>query len=334
MRQAGKYVKIAVMEIYFAPMEGITDYIYRRIHREYFPGVDRYFAPFLSPTQNHVFPPRELRQVLPENNRDVPLTPQLLTKNAGDFLWAAARLAEMGYKEVNLNVGCPSGTVTAKGKGSGLLAAPEALRRLLDGIFAACPVAVSVKTRLGMERPEEFAPILEIYNDYPIAQLIIHPRTKREMYGGPVHMDVFTEAAAKSRAPVCYNGDIRSPADIRAVGERFPGLAGVMIGRGLAASPGLAMAAAGGEVKKETLRLFHEKLCAAYCEAFGGPGSALHRMKAIWHYMLASFAGGEAYEKRLAKARRWDEFLALTAEIFDRCPLAQAGEKSNFQRID
>ena len=170
------------MELYFAPLEGITDYIYRRIHRRYFPGVDRYFTPFLSPTQNHIFPPRELRQVAPENNRDIPLVPQLLTKNAADFLWAANALADMGYGEVNLNAGCPSGTVTAKGKGAGLLADPDALRRLLDGIFAAAPVRVSVKTRLGVRDPEEFGAILAVYNDYPISRLIIHARTKsREM---------------------------------------------------------------------------------------------------------------------------------------------------------
>ena len=299
-------------------MEGITDYIYRQIHRRFFPGVDRYFTPFLSPTQNHVFPPRELRQVVPENNGGIPLVPQLLTKSAEDFLWAAARLADMGYGEVDLNVGCPSGTVTAKGKGAGLLGAPDSLRRLLDGIFADPPLAVSVKTRIGVRSSEEFGPILDIYNDYPLSGLIIHPRTKAEMYGGAVHMDVFAAALAASRAPVCYNGDIASAEDVHALERRFGGLKAVMIGRGLVADPALAARMTGIVPDRETLRRFHDELCAAYCEAFGGPGSAIHRMKAIWAYMLRSFREGERYARRLAKTRRWEEFRAVTDEVFDR----------------
>ncbi len=321
------------MELYFAPMEGLTDYIYRRIHRRFFPGVDRYFTPFLSPTQNHIFPPRELKQVLPENNRDVPLTPQLLTKNAADFLWAASALADMGYEEVNLNAGCPSGTVTAKGKGAGLLADRDALRRLLDGIFSAAPpVRVSVKTRLGIRDPEEFGPILDIYNDYPVSQLIIHPRTKAEMYGGGVHLDAFAKALAASRALVCYNGDVRAPADIRALAARSPDLDAVMIGRGLVADPALVCRVHGNAPDRETLRRFHEELCGAYCEAFGGPGSAIHRMKAVWTLMLPSFQGGEAYAKQLGKTRKWSDLLALTGKVLDELPPAEPPAVSPFER--
>ena len=320
------------MELYFAPMEGVTDYIYRRIHRRYFPGVDKYFTPFLSPTQNHVFPPRELRQVLPENNEGTPLVPQLLTKNPADFLWAANALADMGYGEVNLNVGCPSGTVTAKGKGAGLLADPEGLRRLLDGIFAAgpLPVAVSVKTRLGVHRPEEFERILAVYNDYPICQLIIHARTRDEQYAGPVHLDCFRAAVEWARMPVCYNGDVRTAADIRAIGARFPAAA-VMVGRGLVSDPALVSRVRGEAVEPDALRRFHEALCDAYCAAFGGPGSAIHRMKAIWSLMLSNFQGGEAYAKGLGKTRRWEEFRALTDQVLAALPPAADPGPSRFE---
>ena len=320
------------MELYFAPLEGITDHIYRRIHRRYFPGVDRYFTPFLSPTQNHIFPPRERKQILPENNRDVPLTPQLLTKNAADFLWAANALEDMGYEEVNLNVGCPSSTVTAKGKGAGLLGDLDGLRRLLDGIFdASVPVRISVKTRLGMRDAEEFASILAVYNDYPISQLIIHPRTKTEMYGGTVHLDAFEKALAASRAPVCYNGDVRTAADIRAIRSRFPAIGAIMIGRGLAADPALVCRAEGGASGRDTLKKFHQELCGAYCAAFGGPGSAIHRMKAIWSLMLGSFQGGENYAKRLAKTANWADFLTLTGDILDRLELRPEAADSPFE---
>lgn len=312
------------MEVYFAPMEGVTDHIYRRLHRRFFPGVDRYFTSFLSPGQNHLFPPRELRQVAPENNEGIPLVPQLLTKNAADFLWAAGQLAAMGYGEVNLNVGCPSGTVTAKGKGAGLLADRDSLRRLLDGIFAACPVRVSVKTRLGVRDGAEFGPILDIYNDYPISQLIIHARTKQQMYAGQVQLDAFAAALAASRAPVCYNGDIRSPEDVSALAERFPSLGAVMIGRGLVSDPALAARLQGGTADAGTLRRFHEALCQAYCQAFGGPQSAIHRMKAIWSYMLAGFDGGQQYARPLAKTRRWPDFLAVTEQVFASLPLRES----------
>ena len=319
------------MKLYFAPLEGITDYIYRRLHRRYFPGVDMYFTPFISPTYNHLFTQRQLRQLAPENNEGVPLTPQLLTKNAGDFLWAANALADMGYEEVNLNVGCPSGTVTAKGKGAGLLADRESLRRLLDGIFAAAPMRVSVKTRLGVRDPEEFGAILDIYNDYSISELIVHARTAKEMYAGPVHVDIFDRALSASRVPLCYNGDVTTPADIRALARRFPALSAVMIGRGLVADPALISRMAGVEPDRETLRAFHDDLWETYCTAFGGPSSAMHRMKAIWAHMIGSFQGGETYAKGLAKAKKWPDFLALTEDIFAVLPLVHPAEESPFE---
>ena len=163
----------------FAPMEGITGFLFRQLHHQYFPGVDRYYIPFLSPTQDHTFTPRELREVLPENNQGLEVVPQLLTKSPEDFLWAAGELSAMGYQTVNLNLGCPSGTVVAKGKGAGMLRCPEDLERFLDTVFSRAPCAVSVKTRLGLSDAAEFGPILEIYNRYPISELIVHPGFSR-----------------------------------------------------------------------------------------------------------------------------------------------------------
>ncbi len=306
------------MKLYFAPMEGVTDHIYRRIHRRFYPGVDKYFTPFLSPTQNHVFPPRELRQVLPENNEDVPLVPQLLTKRPEDFLWAARVLADMGYTEVNLNAGCPSGTVTAKGKGAGLLADTDGLRRLLDGIFAAAPVAISVKTRLGVKSGEEFSALLAVFGDYPIAELTVHARTAAQQYAGRPDLDCFSQALSALPFPVCYNGDLRTVSDIREARERFPGLEAAMIGRGLAADPALAARAKGNSPDRGTLRAFTDALWEAYCAAFGGPASAMNRMKAIWALMLDSFQDGDAFGKRLGKTRKWPDFLAVTRRVLDQ----------------
>ena len=167
------------MNIYFAPLEGVTGSEFRRIHHRFFPGVDAYYMPFVSPTQDHVFTQRELRNVLPENNQGFRAVPQLLTKNAGDFLWCAGELAAMGYDEVNFNLGCPSGTVVAKGKGAGMLARPEELDRFLDIVFSkAPPIRISLKTRIGVERPEEFPRLLEIFGKYPVSLLIVQPKIR------------------------------------------------------------------------------------------------------------------------------------------------------------
>lgn len=155
------------MTLYFAPLEGVTDAVFRRIHHECFPGVSKYFIPFISPTQNLAFTSRDWAAIAPENNIGVPAVPQLLAKDASLFLWAAQALCDMGYPEVNLNLGCPSGTVTAKGKGSGLLADVPALERLLDGIFEKRPIPVSIKTRIGYAHVEEWDRLLDVFARYP-----------------------------------------------------------------------------------------------------------------------------------------------------------------------
>ena len=302
-------------------MEGLTDMVYRRIHKKYYPGIDRYYAPFISPTQNHRFAPREQRELSPENNAGVPLVPQLIGKNADDFLWAAEELAQLGYKEVNLNLGCPSGTVTAKGKGAGFLATPDRLDAFLENIFNSSPIAISVKTRLGMEQPEEFGPILEIYNRYPIRELIIHPRTKREMYNGNVHLDVFSQATKNTTLPICYNGNLFTVEDIHDFSRKFPNVDAVMLGRGLVADPGMIARTNGYLTNKSTLLNFHLELCEGYTNTFGSQASALPRMKAIWSCMLPAFQNGESFRKSLIKAKRWQDFIAVTEQIFQTSSL-------------
>jgi len=310
-----------MMEFECAPLEGVTDAVYRRAHSRFYPGIARYYTPFISPTQNRRFTPREMRELAPENNGGVRLIPQLLGKNTGDMLWAMGALADMGYDEVNLNLGCPSGTVFAKGKGAGLLKSPDELRAFLDGIFAAAPVAVSVKTRLGVEDPAEFPALLAVYNDYPIRRLVIHARTRREQYTPGVHRDMFAWAEKHTALPLSYNGDLFTARDIEDFRADFPAAETIMLGRGLIADPGLIARISGQCADKERLRRFHEALCREYPVVFGDRSSAMHRMKAIWQYMLASFDGGEGYRKKLEKARRWDDFLAVTDEIFDRLEL-------------
>ena len=225
------------MKYYFAPMEGITTHVFRAVHSRRFPGADRYYTPFFSPTSDHLFTPRELRELTPETPCPAPVVPQILSKCAADIVWAAEGLQDMGYTVFNLNLGCPSATVTAKGKGAGLLQKPDALDTLLADVFAASPVAVSLKSRIGYLAPEEFPRLLSIYRQYSVQELILHPRTRKEMYSGAVHMDAFALAAAGSPFPVVYNGDLFTAEDIRAFEAAHPETEAVMLGRGAAAAP-------------------------------------------------------------------------------------------------
>jgi len=308
---------------YAAPMEGVTGWVWRGLHSRYFPGTDRYYIPFFSPTGNHLFTPRARRELCPEHNEGVPAVPQLLTRSAEDFLWAARELHAMGYGEVNLNLGCPSGTVVAKGKGAGLLARPEELERFLDAVFAAAPCAVSIKTRLGMTDEAEFTRLLAIYNRYPVAELIIHPRVQREGYQGQVRFGAFEAAARESRSAVCYNGDLKNRADCAALAARQPGLPAAMIGRGLIADPALIRKVRGGkEAGKAELEAFLTGLYEGYIRDFGNVSGAVARMKEVWSYQIRLFPGSEKHAKLLRKAGSAAEYESAAASIFRDLPLA------------
>lgn len=299
------------MRYYFAPLEGLTDSIYRRLHHKYFPGIDRYYTPFFSPSIHRKLTQKERRELLPA--KDFQVVPQALTRNAEDFLWLAQRCVDAGYIELNLNLGCPSGTVTAKGKGAGLLRKPDALDKLLEDIFSATPIAVSVKTRIGYASAEEFAGLLDIFNRYPIKELTIHPRTRTAFYNGDVDMDAFRYAAENSHNPLCYNGNLCSRTQIDAFAENFPGIDAVMLGRGLIGDPGM-LSAGGTDI--HALEAFHDELLGAYTEAFGSSRNAMFRMKENWHYMIARFPGCEKLYKRLRKTTDINEYLSTTQEIF------------------
>lgn len=301
------------MQYYFAPLEGITDSIYRRLHHKYFPGLDRYYSPFFSPTVHRSLTPREARELPPADTNKFTLIPQLLTKVPKDFIWMAGVCKELGYNEVNLNLGCPSGTVTAKGKGSGMLKDPVALDQFLDEIFNGTPLNISVKTRLGFDSSEEFPAILEIFNRYPIQELIIHPRARKAFYSGDVDMDMFVFALKNSRAPVCYNGNLYCMEQIRTLEEKYPHVSAVMLGRGLIADPGMLCP---GGTDIHLLEQFHDELLDAYLEAFGGSRNAMFRLKENWHYLIDHFDGSEKLAKQLRKTTDLGEYKRITSEIF------------------
>ena len=305
------------MNYYFAPMEGLTDSIYRREHHRFFGGVDRYYMPFFSPTVHRTLPPREVRELPRADTLPFCAVPQVLTKDAGDFLWAAEVVRDLGYEEINLNIGCPSGTVVAKGKGSGMLRDLDALAQFFDSIFSASPLPVSIKTRIGLETADEFPAILDLYNRYPIRELTIHPRVRKAFYDGAVQREWFSYAAAHSRIPLCYNGDIRSLSDMGSLQREYPGLDAVMIGRGLIADPGMLC----GGTDPGMLEAFMNALMDDYEVAFASCRNALFRMKENWAHLHDRFQGSEKLWKKMRKTTDGAEFRRLSSELLHTCPM-------------
>ena len=301
------------MRYYFAPMEGLTDSIYRRLHHKHFGGVDRYYMPFLSPTMHKTLTHRETRELPQADCEKFVAVPQILTKVSEDFLWAAQQCADRGYDEVNLNLGCPSGTVTAKGKGSGMLRDPDGLDRFLEEIFSGSPLPISVKTRVGYESPEEFAKLLGIYNRYPIKELTIHPRTRKQFYSGGLAMEQFEYAVQNSTNPLCFNGDILSKTDISELSNQYPSIDAVMIGRGLIASPGMLTP---DGTTPEKLQKFMDELLAEYMLAFGGSRNAMFRLKENWGLILPRYPHCEKLGKQLRKTTDLNEYHHISTQIF------------------
>ena len=306
----------------FAPLDGITKVVFRQVYHRMFGGADRYFIPFFSPTDQHILTKRDQRELDPAANAGLPVVPQVMTCRAPDFLWAAEIVADMGYTEVNLNLGCPSGTVTAKGKGAGFLAKPEELERFFDEVFAAVKLPVSVKTRLGVKEPEEFERLLDIYNRYPIACLTIHPRVQKQFYKGTVHRDWFAWAAERSRNPLCYNGDLVTVEDCTVFAVDFPAIDAVMIGRGAIADPALLRKLRGGvPTTRQELQTFTRTLYQSYQDFSGQVGPAAQRMKEVWFFLIHLFEGGERHDKKMRRLRTPGEYEAVEASIFQELPL-------------
>jgi tRNA-dihydrouridine synthase len=273
--------------------------------------------PFLSPTIHRQLTHREDRELPFADSVPFWAVPQILTKVPEDFLWAAQVCRDRGYDEVNLNVGCPSGTVVSKGKGSGMLRDVQALDDFLEQVFEKSPLPISVKTRFGIENPEDFPAILEVFNRYPIKELTVHPRVRKQFYDGSVHMDMFDLAVRESRNPLCYNGDIVTLAQAEEIARKYPKVESVMIGRGLIADPG--MLSGGTDVK--ALEGFMNELMAVYTVEFGGARNAIFRLKENWGFLHDRFEGCDKLWKRLRKCTDAAEFQSITAEIFHTLPL-------------
>ena len=298
------------MILSLAPMEGITGHVFRRVHAECFGALDCYYTPFLPPPRvGNRFGGKAFKEIDPANNQGLNVVPQLMSKNADEFVWAAQVLADMGYREVNLNLGCPSGTVVAKGKGSGFLRNLDELEAFLSDVCERSPLPVSVKTRLGLENDDEYERVLDLYCRMPLAELIVHPRVQKDRYTGLPRKEFYGETLERAPFPVAYNGDIFDLEDMDALVEAYPGTRHVMLGRGLLANPALARMVKGGPAATAAeLHRFHDTLFAAYAEEIGG--NAVFRMKEWWFYAKCAFADPTTVHKLVRKTKKVDEYRA------------------------
>lgn len=313
------------MIISLAPMEGITGHAFRRIHAECFGPLDRYYTPFLAPPRvGSGFGGRAAAEVDPRNNGALDVVPQLLSKNAEEFIWAAKLLAQMGYGEVNLNLGCPSGTVVAKGKGSGFLRDLGGLDAFLETICAGSPIPVSVKTRIGIADDDEYDEILDVYMRHPIAELIVHPRVQKDRYRGKPRWEPYGETLARAPFPVAYNGDIFGVDDLHALLDAYPDTRHVMVGRGILANPALGRMLHGGTpATTDELRRFHDRLFEAYLDEMGG--NAVFRMKEWWSYAKYSFSDPASVHRSIRKTKKVDEYRLVVEGVFrDEAPAREA----------
>ncbi|MBQ0004592.1 MAG: tRNA-dihydrouridine synthase family protein [Clostridiales bacterium] len=303
-------------KLYAAPLEGLTGFVWRIAHRQVFGGADRYFTPFISPNANCSFQTREKRDIT-QNEEN--LIPQIITNNEEYFIWAAREFAELGYDEVNFNLGCPSGTVVSKGKGSGALRDLDKLDRMLDGIFEALPdMKISLKTRIGIESSNEWPAILQVYKRYPVSDLIIHPRTRRQMYKGEADRELFLDVLGSCpELPLVYNGDVWSSDD-----EAFEYGCGVMTGRGLLQHPSMLREVRGGEAaSREELSIFHDLLIDGYRTYMPGELPLIKRMKEFWFYFSNSFEVSDKEIKRLYKSKNYAEYASAAEAIIRGCDL-------------
>ncbi|AOY60319.1 tRNA dihydrouridine synthase [Desulfococcus multivorans] len=307
--------------LYLAPLRGFTNAVYRNVFSRFFDGFDLAVAPFIPTTESRRVRDCHIRDVLPENNRHMPVVPQLIGNVPGDFLRMAERLSGLGYSAFNWNLGCPFPMVAKKCRGSGMLPHPDRIDDFLEKVMPKIPGELSVKARLGRYSREEIFRLIPVFNRYPLKEVILHPRTGVQMYGGRPDLDTFGICLEALRHPVVYNGDIRRPADFTALSGQFPEVERWMIGRGALTNPFLPGVIKTGQDafsdRIDRFRRFHDALFDAYREVFSGPAHLVERMKGFWVYFSESFEDSPRFLKQIRKLRSPERYMERTARFFE-----------------
>jgi len=303
--------------IYLAPVQGITDRIYRNLFPLYFKGVDVAIAPFISSSKKMKPVNNLLREFYPDKNTGIPTIPQIMSSNPDDFTMLANALYDIGYSSVNWNLGCPFPMVMKKGRGAGMLCYPDRIESFLEKAMPAIKPKLSIKLRLGLKYPDEVLELIPIFNRFPLEELIIHPRTGVQMYEGEVDLDMFEQCLNLTKHRVVYNGDIDSFEKYKMLSLRFGSIKRWMIGRGLIGNPFLAE-------KIKISRGFHDHLFAEYLKILSGPAHITDKMKEIWTYMAGFFENGEKIRKRINKTHHRDNYVDVVNKIFSETQISEA----------
>jgi tRNA-dihydrouridine synthase B len=312
-------------QLCLAPLKGVTDAVFRTTYAEFFDGIDWAVTPFLSTPKGGRIKPSYLKDVLPENNRLMPIIPQVISKRAENFIPLGLALLDLGYDRVNWNLGCPYPRVAKKGRGSGLLPDTAAIERFLERTSAVMPNRICIKMRLGRYRTDEIFQLMPVLNSYPIEAIVIHPRTGVQMYQGSPHLDVFERCLSLCRHPVIYNGDIVDRGGFDALRRRFPEVRSWMIGRAAVADPFLCGMLKGrirqDSEKNEIFKAFHDALYGRYSQKLFGPSHLLDRMKGLWAYFSRSFEQGEKVRKKINKSQQVLRYEQIVENFFKNEPV-------------
>jgi tRNA-dihydrouridine synthase B len=312
---------MTMRHLILAPMRGFTDGVFRNAFQRHFRGLDEAVAPFVTSIKGCRVNPSHLRDLAPGHNRLLPVVPQVLSNDPEEFICLANSLYDLGYKEINWNLGCPAPMVARKKRGSGLLPHPDIIDRMLDKVLHGYPGRISIKTRLGRYSVDEMDRLIPVFNRYPLARVIVHPRTGAQMYAASVDLAAFETCVAGLSHPVCYNGDINDLDMFQMLAGRFPSVAGWMLGRGLIANPFLPEMIQGGTrticCGRARFKNFHDDLLDGYHRRFAGPGHVLDRMKGFWGYFAAGRPDGQQILKRIRKTGSLDHFRQIVAELLD-----------------
>ena len=303
--------------IHFAPLQGYTDDVYRRIHHELIGGIQTYYTPFLRMEGGGVRS-KDMRDIRPEFNEGVPVVPQIIVKSMKEFEFLTGIVEEKGYSRLDINMGCPFPLQAKHGRGSGLLAHVDIVSEMAKTIASKSSLKFSVKMRLGWENADEWRPVLDILNEIPLEQITLHPRIGTQQYKGSVNMEAFNEFYALCKHPMIYNGDVTTVNGIRQLEENYPKLAGIMIGRGLLARPSLATGYVAGlelpwEKRRLTLLDFHDRLKAHYETTANSEAQVHSRLRLFWEYMEEEL--GRKVYKKIMKAGNLKNYLAAVREI-------------------
>lgn len=304
-----------------SPLQGFTDFRFRNAQNKLFGGIDTFYSPYIRLNGKMVIKPSYERDLLPENNLDLEVIPQVITNDVDEFLFVAKYVRELGYKELNWNLGCPYPMVTKSGMGSGLISNPEKINNILHRAHNESDIIVSMKMRLGYDNSEEILDVLPILDTYPIKNIAIHARIGKQLYKGGVNLDAFQLCVDNTKHKLYYNGDITSVAKFHEMQERFPSIDHWMIGRGLISDPFLPSMIKNNTSeypanKIELFSTFHDTLYAIYSESLSGSTHILLKMYHLWEYFSATFSNPHKVLKKIKKAQSIRNYEAAVAEIF------------------